>query len=94
MTLRQRIAELLSEGIFTAREIGKELGITEKEILEHLSHIARSRGPRPQLKILPSRCLECNFVFTKRNKLHAPSKCPRCRSERIQPPRFTLKSFQ
>lgn len=90
MTLRQRMRELLKSGWFTLREISQELGIREKEVLEHLEHVARSSRPGNPLRVEHSRCCSCGFSFRKRMRLSAPSRCPRCRSERLDPPRFTL----
>lgn len=90
MTLRQRMAELLQNGWFTPRELSQELGIREKEVLEHLEHVARSARPGRLLKIEHSRCQICGFIFRKRVRLSAPSRCPECKSERVAPPRFTL----
>ncbi|MEJ5376743.1 MAG: transcriptional regulator [bacterium] len=92
MTLRRRMMELLQCGWFTLHEMSRELGINEKEVLEHLQHVARSVRPGNSLRIEHCRCLGCGFTFTKRNRLSAPSRCPMCRSERLVPPRFTLMS--
>lgn len=90
MTARQRMAELLQSGWFTPRELSQELGIKEREVLEHLEHVARSARWGNPLRVEHSRCQSCGFVFTKRMRFSAPSRCPRCRSERVAAPRFTL----
>jgi predicted Zn-ribbon and HTH transcriptional regulator len=41
-TIRQKIISLLSKEEMSAREISGEVGISEKEVSDHLSHIARS----------------------------------------------------
>ncbi|GAH22088.1 unnamed protein product, partial [marine sediment metagenome] len=41
-TIRQKIVELLSEGEMDARELSREVSIREKEVYEHLAHIAKS----------------------------------------------------
>lgn len=90
MTLRQRMAELLQSGWFSLRELSQELGIREREVLEHLEHVARSARSGNALRIEHSRCQSCGFFFGKRGRLSAPSRCPICKSERLTPPRFTL----
>jgi len=94
LTVRQRIAEVLLGGPLTAREISKAVGISEKEVLSHLPHVARSAenqdSPRVKFVVEPSRCLECGFVFRKRERLRTPSKCPVCRSEEITETRFYI----
>ncbi|MCU0584674.1 MAG: transcriptional regulator [Desulfobacterales bacterium] len=41
-TIRRRIISLLADREMDARELGVELGLTEKEIYAHLSHVRRS----------------------------------------------------
>ncbi len=45
-----------------------------------------------RLRIDPAACRACGFVFKERisKHLHAPSRCPQCRSERISEPRFRI----
>ena len=67
------------------------LGISEKDIPEHIQHVAktlRSRGGR--LKVVPPECIQCGYTFDERHKLSQPSRCPTCKSERIHPPQFAL----
>lgn len=92
LTARQKIIEALKGHMLSAREISQAVGIKEKEVLEHLPHIARSLAAHepqgPSLSVEPSTCLECGFVFRKRERLKTPSKCPVCRSEEISETRF------
>lgn len=91
LTARQKIIESLKGQMLTAREISQSVGMKEKEVLEHLPHIARSIGAHGQgarLAVEPSKCLECGFVFRKRERLKTPSKCPVCKSEEITETRF------
>jgi len=92
LTDRQRIIESLRGRMLTAREISQSVGLREKDVLEHLPHIARSLAahghPGPRLEVEPSECLGCGFVFRKRERLKTPSKCPVCRSEEITETRF------
>ncbi len=86
MTIRQQIAALLKEGEYAARDISKILGITEKEVYEHLVHVEKSSGDKSGLIAQPARCLDCGFEFKKRKRFTTPSRCPVCRSEAITPP--------
>lgn len=92
MTVRRRIVELLESGFLTAKEISKAVSIKEKEVCEHLPHIARSVEANKNLKFVvePSECLSCGFVFKKRERYTSPSRCPICRSEEITMPRFCV----
>jgi transcriptional regulator len=88
-TLREAIAEILEKESFDLREISKRLRIKEREALDHLEHVARSVRPK-RFIMEPASCLDCGFVFKKRERLSAPSKCPLCRSLSISPPRFKI----
>ncbi|HEX9943402.1 MAG TPA: transcriptional regulator [Thermoanaerobaculia bacterium] len=92
-TLRQRIAELLREGEWGFEELRRELEAPARLLEDDLRHIERSlRRGRERLRVEPARCLACGFTFHDRpaRHLHAPSRCPRCRSERIADPRFRI----
>jgi transcriptional regulator len=89
LTLREAIAEALEEESFDLREISKRFHIKEKEALDHLEHIARSARPK-RFIMEPASCLDCGFVFKKRDRLSTPGKCPLCRSLSISPPRFKI----
>ena len=86
-TIRQEIAEALERGPLDLREISQLLRIREKEALDHLEHIARSH----RLKLDPAACQRCGFIFKKRARLGAPSRCPLCKSESISPPRYRIE---
>ncbi|RMH36027.1 MAG: transcriptional regulator [Nitrospirae bacterium] len=92
-TPRQRIRALLCEGDWSTRDLAQCVGISERQVEEHLQHIARSlaRNHTQHLLVLPSRCVHCGFTFRDRKKLTKPSRCPRCRSEMIAPPRYTIR---
>jgi len=98
-TLRQMMAAELEGGMRTAKDLSRALGIREKEVIEHLPHVARSlghKGPHEggreeKLVTEPSECLGCGFVFRKRARLKTPGKCPVCRSEEITETRYGIK---
>ena len=89
-TPRQALKELLTEQPYSSLELSQLLSLSEREILEHLSHIARASGPGWQFHIIPAVCNRCGFVFKKRDRLTRPSRCPRCRHQSISRPRFAL----
>ena len=90
-TIRQKIVELLSKSELDARELSQELGVQEKEVYEHLAHVARSvKAEKKKLIIHPSRCLRCGFVFVDRKRLTRPSRCPKCRRTHLQSPRYHI----
>ncbi len=88
LTIRRRMIELLRASPHTARDLSRSLGIPEKEVYHHLSHIEKSlRIPGGVIKE-PARCLDCGFNFRKRDRLTSPSRCPICHSEAIAPPAY------
>jgi hypothetical protein len=90
-TPRQQLAELLRAHDLTARELSLHAGLSEREVYEHLPHIEQSLGASGEmLRIAPSRCLGCGFGFDQRARHRRPSRCPRCKSERISQPRFSI----
>ena len=90
-TLRQRIAELLRQEELTAHELSQRAGVAEREVAEHLRHLEHtlSHGVDRLLRAAPQ-CIECGFTFEARKKHSRPSRCPRCKSERLSPPRFRI----
>ena len=53
-TIRQLIVELLEQEQLSALDLSGELGVKEKEIFEHLEHIARSLKPAKRLVVEPA----------------------------------------
>jgi len=90
-TARQSLLEELRRGTATARALGVAVGMREKEVLAHLEHIERSLTARGEkLEVVPAACLGCGYVFEDRRAFGRPSRCPRCRGERIEAPRFGI----
>jgi len=85
-TLRKEMAKALEDGPMDLRELSQLFRIREKDVLDHLQHIARSA----RMKIDPAVCLDCGFSFKKRDRLNTPSRCPLCKSESISPPRYQV----
>lgn len=92
LTIRQKITEALKGGMLTAKDISGIVGIKEKEVFVHLEHVAKTNAVKGKTRFVvePSRCLNCGFVFRKRERLKTPSKCPLCRSEEITETRFGI----
>lgn len=90
MTRREEITEILSKRAESAHQLANYYKVTLKEILEDLEHIRKSVKPR-RLKQIPARCKHCGFIFKERSKIKKPSRCPRCRNERIQAQLFRIE---
>jgi len=90
-TIRQQIIDQLAEGEKDARELSRAVGIKEKEVYEHLAHIARSLAAKgSQLTIRASECLKCGFVFKDRRRFTRPGRCPRCRETHLTSPGYRI----
>jgi predicted Zn-ribbon and HTH transcriptional regulator len=91
-TARQRMIELLSGTRLSAYQLAQMLGISERQVEDHLAHVVRTiaRDPERHFILEPSTCPECHFIFHDRTNLTRPSRCPRCRSESITAPRYGI----
>ena len=91
-TLRRTIGELILDEPLSAREISVRAHLMEKEVYGHLEHIRHSlHAGGNQLEVTPAECRACGFVFSKRDRLTPPGKCPLCRSETIFEPLFAIR---
>ena len=91
-TLRCTIRGLLLAQPLSAREISVQAHITEKDVYDQLEHIRHSlHAVGNHLDVTPAECRSCGFVFTKRDRLAPPGKCPICRSETIFEPLFAIR---
>ena len=98
-TLRERLIEVLlnSERPLTVDELAQILKVPrerKKMLYQELVHAAktlmRKSGGSLQIVYEPPRCAKCGYVFGEMKRVRKPSKCPRCKSERILPPRFMV----
>lgn len=95
-TPRQRIIDLLTGTRLSSHQLAPMLGIAERQVEEHLSHVVKTlaRDPSRRFILEPSTCPDCGFVFRDRRKLTRPSRCPHCRSEGITAPRYRIDSVK
>lgn len=90
-TLRQQIIDLLSEEKLNARDLSQMLSITEKEVYEHLDHIAKSVAQKgKKLVVSPCRCLSCSYEFESRKRFNKPGRCPQCKKGHISMAEFRI----
>lgn len=98
MTRRQLIIKLLigNKNPLSLDYIADEIFIDKKTVIEDLSHIAKTLKGKGkfQLVMLPPQCKVCGFVFKGLKKPKYPSKCPKCKKEKIIPPKFTIKEIK
>ena len=59
MTVREALLRHLREGPRTAHELSGLVGIPEKQVADHLAHVARSlRRTAERLRVEPAQCLD------------------------------------
>lgn len=93
MTVRAALLAQLRGGPITALELSARVGIPERDVAGHLEHIARSlRTGAERMHTEPASCLDCGFVFRKRERLTRPGACPTCRGTHIEAPRFWIEA--
>lgn len=92
-TARQRIIELLTDTRLSSRQLAQMVGLPERQIEEHLTHIVKTiaRDRTKRFVLEPAMCPDCDFVFRERTKLTRPSRCPRCRGESTTAPRYGIE---
>lgn len=90
-THRQQMMELLGSAPMSARDLSQAIGISEKDVIYHLGHLAQSVSARgKKLVILPFGCLSCGYVFKARKHYTRPGRCPRCRKSHLENPAFRI----
>ncbi len=73
------------------RGLSQAIGIREKEVVFHLPHVSKSVAAKGMTFVVqPAYCGSCNFTFTRRQRLSAPTKCPHCRQSRILGPWYQV----
>lgn len=94
-TARQRLAGFLMGARLTSYQLAQLLGIPERQVEEHLEHVVKTvaRDREKRFILEPSGCQDCGYVFRDRTKLTRPSRCPRCKSESIRPPRYGIDAL-
>jgi predicted Zn-ribbon and HTH transcriptional regulator len=93
-TRRQQLRALLAREELPFDALRELLGVSVRLLEDELRHVERTaRGAGERLVVSPARCLACDFVFRARERrhLHAPGRCPQCRSERIADPTFRIQ---
>ena len=91
-TVRQRMIDLLAEEARDIRELSQLLHIREREVIDHLDHIARTVAAQNRtLEMTPPVCLACGYEFPSRKKLKPPSRCPECKHERVDAPLYRVR---
>ena len=91
-TPRESLLKVLGSEPVTARELSQTVGLSEREVLQHLEHLQKSlKTKNRRLEIKSPECLDCGYLFRKRTRLTRPGKCPLCRSTHLTEPKFHIR---
>jgi predicted Zn-ribbon and HTH transcriptional regulator len=97
-TTRQRIADALREEPRTASDLAESLSLPTPTVYEHLDHVSRSvregtggdGDADEEFLVAPPTCRDCGFDGFD-DPVNEPSRCPECKSERIEEPAFVIR---
>ena len=89
MTRREEIIEILKKEKISVQEIANLYRVIISEVLIDFYHIKKTFNNK--LKKEPAVCSYCGFVFEERSRIKTPSKCPKCKHEKIFPQRFWIE---
>lgn len=94
-TPRQRLVDLLIGSRLSSHQLAQMLGIPERQVEDHLTHVVKSlaRDPHRRFILEPSGCPDCGYIFRDRRRLTRPSRCPKCRGEGITAPRYGIEGL-
>jgi hypothetical protein len=81
---------MLREREWTLDALARNFVVPKKVIIDDLEHIARSLSRPARLRIQAPVCEGCGFRFKDRAKFTDPSRCPRCKNERLRSQRFRI----
>lgn len=89
-TRREQIVTFLKRRDATVKDVAGQFGLRMSDAVDDLEHVRKSN--RDAFEIEWARCSKCEFSFEKRDKLTTPSRCPECKSERIEGPWVSIRS--
>ncbi|MCY3411042.1 MAG: hypothetical protein INQ03_05320 [Candidatus Heimdallarchaeota archaeon] len=89
---RDLIIRELKNQSYTAKELSQRLNKSVAAIENDLEHVRTSMRTDPdwKLKISPAHCQLCEYRF-QNDKIKTPTKCPKCKKEKINPPSFLIE---
>lgn len=91
-TIRRQIAEAIEGRDVPFDALRRQLSMPIRQLADDLKHVLRTLEAEGRVvRITPAACLSCDYEYTERKHLHTPSRCPKCRSNRITDALFFLE---
>lgn len=92
---RKGLITLLLNNPMGLAEIARQLDMSTRDVEDDLHHLQKSLHHQAEYKLVvhPAQCRKCGFKF-KEEKLHKPSKCPRCHETWIEEPKLEVVGNQ
>ena len=88
---RKELIDLLLDHPMGLKDIAQLLEMPVKDVEDDIRHLQKSiKHSEYHLVVIPARCHKCDFKFHK-DKLHKPSKCPRCHATWIYEPKILVE---
>ncbi len=82
-TRREQISMMLQEHPWSVEQLARFFEVPIKMVVDDLHHVEKSMKASHRFQHHPPICQACDFTFVGRDKFHRPSRCPKCKSERI-----------
>ena len=88
---RKDLIPVLLDNPMTLAKIARLMDEPPKDVEDHLEHLLKSlKHTEYVADIYPAECRRCDFVFGT-DKLHKPSKCPKCKATWLTEPEIGIK---
>jgi predicted Zn-ribbon and HTH transcriptional regulator len=88
---RKELIDILLDNPLSIKDIAQLLELSVKDVEDDVRHLQKTiKHMDYKLEVIPARCHKCDFQFSK-DKLHKPSKCPKCHGSWIYEPRILVE---
>ncbi|RMF05203.1 hypothetical protein D6764_05270 [Candidatus Woesearchaeota archaeon] len=85
LTRRQMISAILRRNRVSLAELAHRFAMPLKDFVREFEYVRKGLPHDQVLRFEHPYCRRCGFVFKEKHRVKAPTKCPKCRSESIEP---------
>ena len=87
---RKNLIDILLENPMSLSQIARQVAEKPKDIENDVKHLLLSlKHTEFTIEVFPAECRRCDFIFGP-DKLHKPSKCPKCKSGWLTEPEIAV----